>query len=98
MFNLYYISKTSLVTLENIIEDPKLLTAEVINRLMSLEDVLPKTGDLVASRCKQLIILAIVYSSFYAIAGAFSLGFVYRLRKRKSRQVTTCSNTTYAYA
>lgn len=84
MYKLYYISKTSLDSLEAVIEDPKLLTADVINRLMSLESVLPDTGNLVASKCKELIILAIVYSSFYAVASAFSLVSVYALRKRES--------------
>lgn len=83
MYNLYYISKTSLETVEMILEDPSKLTGEMIGPLMSLEKVLPETGAIVASKCKEMIMLAIIYSSFYALAGAFSLVFVWTLRKRE---------------
>lgn len=83
MYNLYYISKTSLETVEMILEDPSKLTGDMIGPLMSLEKVLPETGAIVASKCKEMIMLAIIYSSFYALAGAFSLVFVWTLRKRE---------------
>ena len=82
MYKLYYTSKTALESIEMVLEDPTKLTAEMIGPLMSLEQVLPKLGAIVITKCKEMIMLAIIYSSFYALAGAFGLCFVWTLRER----------------
>jgi hypothetical protein len=72
-----------LASLVAIITNPGSYTPTAMQHLHEMQAMMQSTTEKFVSRSKDLITVTITYSSFFAVAGAFSLGIVYMLRKRE---------------
>lgn len=69
--------------IETVIADPSTLVQHAI-RLQELEREMTELGDYVINEYPRLYHVSVTYCAFYSLAGAFSVVFVYNLRKRGS--------------